>query len=97
MAPLLSYITGWFNFLGNAAGDASFGYGFADAIASAYSVYNPDGLTVQQVVLIAIAISAVWALLNALKVDQQGWVNNFAALFQVRSPSTTLSLPSHHS
>lgn len=28
-APASSYITGWFNFLGNAAGDAAFAYGFA--------------------------------------------------------------------
>lgn len=28
-APFMSYIGGWFNFLGNAAGDASFAYGFA--------------------------------------------------------------------
>lgn len=60
-APLLSYITGWFNFLGNvcvhagalgcvcvmqwcvcvclqAAGDASFAYGFADAVDGAVQV-----------------------------------------------------------
>lgn len=28
-APVSSYICGWFNFLGNAAGDAGFAYGFA--------------------------------------------------------------------
>lgn len=28
-APLFSYITGWFSFLGNAACDASFAYGFS--------------------------------------------------------------------
>ena len=28
-APFASYICGWFNFLGNAAGDASFAFGFA--------------------------------------------------------------------
>lgn len=28
-APFASYICGWFNFLGNAAGDASFASGFA--------------------------------------------------------------------
>jgi hypothetical protein len=27
--PICSYVCGWFNFLGNAAGDASFAYGFA--------------------------------------------------------------------
>ncbi len=33
--------------------------------------------------LLAIGIAAVWALLNALRVDQQGWLNNVAALYQV--------------
>jgi len=28
-APFSSYICGWFNFMGNAAGDASFAFGFA--------------------------------------------------------------------
>lgn len=28
-SPVTSYICGWFNFLGNAAGDASFAFGFA--------------------------------------------------------------------
>jgi hypothetical protein len=28
-APFASYICGWFNFMGNAAGDASFAFGFA--------------------------------------------------------------------
>ena len=28
--PLSSFVCGWFNFLGNAAGDASFAYGFAN-------------------------------------------------------------------
>jgi amino acid transporter len=27
--PIASYIAGWFNFIGNAAGDAAFAYGFA--------------------------------------------------------------------
>ena len=27
--PIASYICGWFNFIGNAAGDASFAFGFA--------------------------------------------------------------------
>ncbi len=28
-APFASYLCGWFNFIGNAAGDASFAFGFA--------------------------------------------------------------------
>ena len=37
-APLSSYICGWFNFLGNAAGDASFAVFFAKFLNSAITV-----------------------------------------------------------
>lgn len=33
---------GWFNFLGNAAGDAAFGYGFAKFVGSIIYCYS-DG------------------------------------------------------
>ncbi len=42
-APSVCYITGWFNFLGNAAGDASFAYGFSSVVAAADSLYKNDG------------------------------------------------------
>ena len=43
-SALAAYITGWFNFLGNAAGDASFASGLAGLISSAkgYSTWTPD-------------------------------------------------------
>lgn len=34
-APAMSYICGWFNFLGNAAGDAAYAFGFAQIVAAA--------------------------------------------------------------
>ena len=34
-APAASYLCGWFNFLGNAAGDSSYAYGFAQIVAAA--------------------------------------------------------------
>ena len=37
-APFVCYITGWFNFLGNDACEASFAYGFASLIAAADSL-----------------------------------------------------------
>ena len=39
-APTVCYITGWFNFLGNAAGDASFAYGFASTVSAADALNN---------------------------------------------------------
>ena len=87
-----AYITGWFNFLGNAAGDASFAFGFAFVISSAVgyspSQYDPvmgpgPGLSVGATVGVAMLGCFVWALCNALRVDQQGWINNFAAAWQI--------------
>lgn len=37
-SPFISFVTGWFNFIGNAAGDASFAFGFAQSINSAVGV-----------------------------------------------------------
>jgi amino acid transporter len=37
-APALSYLCGWFNFLGNAAGDACFAYGFASVLTAIVAV-----------------------------------------------------------
>ena len=69
----------------NAAGDASYCFAFAEAVSSTHAVYtDTDGLSLHHTVLLAIGIAAVWALLNALRVDQQGWLNNVAALYQVR-------------
>ena len=37
-APLASYVCGWFNFVGNAAGDSSFAFFFAQYLNSAIKV-----------------------------------------------------------
>jgi amino acid transporter len=36
-------------------------------------------------VVISIAISGLWALKNMMRVDHQGWFNNFSALYQMVS------------
>lgn len=41
-APFASYICGWFNFLGNAASDASFAFGFGQVLAAAVAL-GTDG------------------------------------------------------
>lgn len=41
-APSASYLAGWFNFLGNAAGDAGFAYGFAQVVSAAVYI-GTDG------------------------------------------------------
>lgn len=37
-APFASFYCGWFNFIGNAAGDASFAFGFAQVLAATIAV-----------------------------------------------------------
>lgn len=83
--PLASYVTGWLNLLGNAAGDAAFASGFASLITTAVSMGSDQVPTVGQQVGIAIAVCFVWSVINALRIDQQGWLNNLAMFIQVRA------------
>ena len=88
-APLAAYITGWTNFLGNAAGDASFANGFATFMSSAMvaSGYSKDGFWTSNGMQVAVSIVVllVWSLLNCVRIDQVGWVNAVAAGVQVAS------------
>jgi amino acid transporter len=34
---------------------------------------------------IGIAVTLIWTVLNALQINQQGWMNNIAAFFQISS------------
>lgn len=78
-----AYICGWFNFLGNAAGDASFAFGFAQVIGAAVAVGTDNTIVITETeyVPIAIGISLFWALKNLFRVDHQGWVNNISAAY----------------
>jgi len=70
-APFASYICGWFNFIGNAASDASFAFGFAQVLTAAVAL-GTDGETrwgLGTQVFIAIGVSAIWALKNLMRVD----------------------------
>ena len=83
-APISSYICGWFNFLGNAAGDAAFSSGFATCISYAVSIANPgEQLSVGAQVGISIAVLATWSILDCARTDVQGWINNFAVFWQI--------------
>jgi amino acid transporter len=96
-AGLSAYICGWFNFIGNAAGDAAFASGFAtitNAVIVLNSARDSAGklissnmapLSTEQQVLLSIGITGLWALQNAMKIDQMGWLNNVASFFQIGS------------
>jgi len=84
-APIASYICGWFNFVGNAAGDASFAYGFGQFVVAAV-VLDSDGAVnppLYATTLIAVGVSALWAVKNLMRVDRQGWFNNFSGIYQM--------------
>lgn len=84
-APLWSYITGILNFIGNGLGDASFAYGWASFVSAGVVAMNGNVLTLGQQVCISIVVLFVWSALNCFRVDQVGWINNVAAVFQISS------------
>jgi amino acid transporter len=84
-APLWSYICGWANFLGNAAGDASFGNAFGSFLSSALVASGYEAIGAYQQVGISISILFVWSVLNFFRVDRVGIVNNVAAVCHVGS------------
>mmetsp|Transcript_20682 Transcript_20682/g.18831 ORF Transcript_20682/g.18831 Transcript_20682/m.18831 type:complete len:377 (+) Transcript_20682:66-1196(+) len=81
-APLASFVCGWFNFLGNAAGDASFAGAFASFLAACISLSGGETLSTGDVVGISIAILAVWTILNSIRVTEVGWINVLASFIQ---------------
>lgn len=80
---LASYCTGWFNFLGNAAGDAAFAFGFAALLSSCCVVSGGSLLSIDSQVGIAIGIVFLWSVLNLYKIEGVGWINSFAAVWQI--------------
>lgn len=71
-APLAAYVCGWFNFLGNAAGDASFANGVATLVSATTDSTSYGPLSTGAQVGLSIAIAFTWALINLLRIDQQG-------------------------
>lgn len=64
-------ICGWFNFLGNVAGDAAFAYGFSKFISSLIFFYTDGSIkwSVGEEVALSIGSCAVWAVKNYFKVE----------------------------
>ena len=63
-------------------GNAAFSSGFATLINGAIVLQENDSLSTDVQVDIGIGITLLWAVQNALRIDQQGWLNNFAAFLQ---------------
>eukprot|EP01038_Epipyxis_sp_PR26KG_P014579 gene14579-19579_t len=80
IAPLASYICGWFNFLGNAAGDASFAVTFAQVLNAGVQLSYDTPFSDYATVGISIITIFVWSFLNMLRIDNVGWINSLAAI-----------------
>ena len=84
LAPVMSYACGWANFLGNAAGDASFAYSWASFFdAARVASGQPETLGTYELVGITILILFIWSLLNICRIDAVGWINNIGAVVQI--------------
>ena len=82
-SPVVSYICGWANFLGNAAGDASFAATWAVFLNAAIIASGAtESLSNEALVGISIFVLFIWSMLNIIRIDQLGWLNNIAAMIQ---------------
>jgi amino acid transporter len=64
-------------------GDTAFASGFATIINAAVVLDGKPALATGIQVAISIGITFIWTVQNALRIDQQGWLNNLAAFFQI--------------
>jgi amino acid transporter len=69
----------------NKIADSSFSSGFATIINAAIVLNGHPSLSTGVQVAISIGITFVWASQNAIRIDQQGWLNNLAAFVQIAS------------
>ncbi len=84
-SPICSYITGWFNFIGNAANGASYANGFVSFLSAAMVTGGGKGISPQDQVGVSIVFLFLWTVLNFFRIDQVGWVNKIAAITHVGS------------
>ena len=75
-APISSYICGWSNFIGNAAGDASFAYGFALMLNASLTACNITPYSTYWTVGVAILTLLLQTMLNSLQIEKIGWFVN---------------------
>ena len=83
MSSLCSYITGCFNFMGNAAGDSSFAVSFANFMSAAIELTSGQGYSVSTSVGVSIAMIFLWSFICFLRIDKLGIFINLAAAAQI--------------
>ncbi|CAF1209793.1 unnamed protein product [Adineta ricciae] len=70
--------------------DAAFSSGFASIINAAFVLDGKQPLSIHIQVGISVGITFIWAVQNALRIDQQGWLNNIATFIQICSTIGTV-------
>eukprot|EP01035_Chromulina_nebulosa_P037812 gene37812-51044_t len=83
LSSLWAYITGCFNFMGNAAGDSSFAFSFANFMNSAIELTSGREYSVETTVGVSIAIIFVWSFICFFRIDKLGIFINLAAVAQI--------------
>lgn len=66
-------------------GNTAFASGFSTIISAALGLNGKSPLSIGVRVAISIGILFIWAFQNIFRIDQQGWLNNVAAFFQIAS------------
>jgi len=66
-------------------GDAAFSSGFAIIVNAALVFDGKSSLSIGGQVGVGIGVTFIWTIQNALPINQQGWLNNVAAFFQISS------------
>ncbi|CAF2720224.1 unnamed protein product [Rotaria sp. Silwood2] len=66
-------------------GDVAFSSGFTMILNAAIIVAGKDSLSIGAQTGIGVGITFIWAVTNALRIDQQGWLNNIAVILQISS------------
>jgi amino acid transporter len=78
-----SYVCGWCNFVGNAAGDSSFAFAWATLLDAAVVASGGNASEMSTLVGISILVLLVWSLLNILRIDNLGWLTTLATVVHI--------------
>lgn len=81
--PLACYVTGWTNWIGNTAGDASFAIGWTSLLSAAVISSGGQEISQREQVGVSIAILWLWGLVSCLRVDQVGFINLIACFTHI--------------
>ena len=101
LSSFWAYVTGCFNFIGNAAGDSSFAFSFASFMNAAIQITSGHSYSIDVEVAISIAMVFIWSFICFFRIDKLGFFIMMAAAAQFGGIFiiivAVLTLPSQHS